>query len=257
MSWDPGQYLRFGDARLRPALDLLDRIGAYEPGLVVDAGCGPGTVIPHIARRWPRARVVGVDASPEMLREAEASNPGVELVEADLARWEPDAPLDVLFSNATLHWLDDHEELFPRLAGLLAPGGWLAVQMPFNHHAPSHTIISEVVAGGPWASRLAPIERPFPVAEVPVYQQLFSPLSAHLEIWETVYWQALVGVDPVAEWAKGSVLRPLLAALDPEARPAFLAEYADRVRPAYPPGDDGTTWLPFRRLFIVVQARPG
>ena len=139
MAWDPTQYLKFADHRLRPAIDLLNRIDVAEPGEVVDLGAGAGNVTRLIKMRWPTARVTGVDTSPEMLAKAAAAAPEITWVLADLGRWRPERPVDVIYSNAALHWLEGHDTLFPALLSSLAPGGVLAVQMPRNFSAPSHT----------------------------------------------------------------------------------------------------------------------
>ena len=255
MPWDPAQYLRFASARLRPALDLLARIEADTPATVVDLGCGTGNVTALLAARWPDADVVGVDDSPEMLARAAADHPGLRFVAGDVSSWRPDRPAAVVYSNAALHWLDDHDRLFPDLLGAVARGGTLAVQMPRNHHAPSHTAVAAAVAAGPWAGRLRPLLRPFPVREPAFYHDLLAPAAA-LDIWETEYLHVLTGDDPVAEWTRGSLLRPLLAALDADIAARFYADYSARIAAAYPRRADGTTLFPFRRLFIVAR-RPG
>ena len=162
-------------------------------------------------------------------------------------------PPDLIYSNAVFHWLDDHERLLPRLLGLLAPGGVLAVQMPLNHAAPSHRCIAETIAAGSWRERLTPLWRDRPVGEPEVYRNWLQA-AASIEIWETTYHHVLGGENPVAEWVRGTTLSPLLAALDPEDADAFFAECARRLGQAYPPRADGTTVLAFRRLFIIAQA---
>src|SRR5262249_52418554 len=159
--------------------------------------------------------------------------------------WTPTTPPDLIFSNAALHWLDNHETLFPRLLGLLAPGGWLAVQMPTMHDAPLRRAQAEVAAAGPWADQLVGIESAPPILEAARYWDLLHPRAARLEIWETTYWHALRGPDAVAEWAAGSSLRPYLAALAEPERAAFRAAYAAALRPSYPSRPNGTTLLPF------------
>ncbi|MEW5729530.1 MAG: methyltransferase domain-containing protein [Pseudomonadota bacterium] len=253
MTWDPKTYTRFAAPRLRPAQDLLARVGAEDPAVVADLGCGTGTVTRLLARRWPRARVIGVDSSAEMLDEAGADTARLAWVRADIAAWEPDRPLDVVFSNAALHWLDDHAALFPRLMAMLAPGGWLAVQMPRNHGAPSHTEMVAAVRSGPWRERLEPLLRPGPVAEPAFYHDALAPLVSELDLWETEYLQVLEGEDPVVEWTRGTALKPLLDALAEPDRAAFLADYRDRMRAAYPRRPDGRTLFPFRRLFLVAR----
>ena len=253
MPWDPMIYSTFAAPRLRPALDLLARVGAEAPSAVADLGCGPGTVTRLLAERWPDAAVTGIDSSPEMLLSARGECPFVDWQEGDIAAWEPGRPLDVLFSNAALHWLGDHGPLFRRLMEMVADGGWLAVQMPHNHDAASHTAMAEAAAAGPWAATLAPLLRHRPVADAAFYYDVLASMADHLDIWETEYLHVLEGDNPVVTWTAGTALRPLLDALAEPGKGQFLADYARRIRAAYPPRADGHTLLPFKRLFIVAQ----
>ena len=255
MAWNPAQYLKFAGPRLRPAIDLLERIERDAPATVYDLGAGAGNVTRLIAARWPEAHVVGVDSSAEMLAKAAAEEPRIEWRRADLAGWRPDRPADVIYSNAALHWLDAHERLLPGLFAGLAPGGILAVQMPRNFTARSHTAITETALDGPWRGVLEPLLRPAPVAAPEFYYDLLAPLAASLDMWETEYLQVLDGENPVKEWTKGTWLAPLLAALDEPERSRFEAAYAERVAAAYPPRGDGKTLFPFRRLFMIARAR--
>jgi trans-aconitate 2-methyltransferase len=252
-AWQPAQYQRFADARLRPALELMERIALEAPAAIYDLGCGDGRTTDLLARRWPKAKVVGVDSSPRMLASARQAFPRHAFLEADLAHWSPGDPADLLFSNAALHWLDDHPGLFRRLIGLVRPGGWIAVQMPRNHDQPSHTAILEAAEAGPWREKLRPLLRPSPVFEPARYHSILAPQARHLDIWETVYFQLLEGENPVAEWVKGSALGPLLAALKADERTAFEAAYRALVAKAYPKAADGSTPFPFRRLFILAE----
>lgn len=255
--WNPSQYLKFTAQRTRPAVDLLNRVDADAPAVVYDLGCGPGNVTPFLRGRWPEARIVGVDSSEEMLEKARADFPAdddplIEWRRGDAGAWAPESPAEVIFSNAALHWIDDHAALFPRLVGLLAPGGTLAVQMPHNHKAPSHISIRAAAEAGPWADRLVPLLREAPVHDPGVYYDILSPVASRLDIWETEYAQIMEGDDPVADWTRGSAVKPLLDALtDDGERAEFFAAYSDLVRGAYPKRADGRTLFPFRRLFIV------
>jgi len=252
MRWDPAQYDRFANDRLRPARDLLERIPHDAPALVCDLGCGNGNAVPLLRERWPGARLVGVDRSSEMLAEARARETGVTWIEADIADWSPQAPPDVLFANAALHWLDDHEGLFPRLAAMLAPDGVLAVQMPRNTAAPSHQCLKEAARVGPWRNKLTDLRVRVVPGPVFYYDRL-APHCRRIDIWETTYLHVLEGDDPVVSWTAGSALRPYLARLDGEEREGFLAAYRDCVARAYPRRADGRTLFPFRRLFIVAS----
>jgi len=252
-TWDPAQYLKWGDHRLRPAVDLLQRVAVVNPAEVVDLGCGTGNVTALLRARWPAARVTGVDASTSMLERARASDSSVDWRQADVATWSSPAPVDVLFSNATLHWIDDHAALFPRLMAQVARGGALAVQMPRNFGEPSHTSIYEVVREGGWRDRLEKLIRPEPTKPPEYYWDLLRPHVSALDVWETVYTQALTGEHPVAEFVKGSWLKPFLDALHAEERPVFENAYRARLARAYRQRADGTTLFPFRRLFIVAR----
>ncbi len=253
MSWDPAQYLKFAGERLRPALDLLAHIPVEAPQAVVDLGCGAGNLAPMILARWPQASLTGVDSSPEMLAKARAGHPRAQFVLADIGRWRPAAPVDVLYSNAALHWLEGHEQLIPGLLEAVKPGGFLALQMPRNFGAPSHTTIVQAIEQGPWRARLEPALRREPVAAPGEYWRMLKDRAARLEIWETEYLQVLTGENPVAEYTKGTWLKQFLDRLQEPERSAFEADYRRRVAAWYPPEADGRTLFPFRRLFIVAQ----
>jgi trans-aconitate 2-methyltransferase len=255
--WDPTQYLKFSDHRLRPALELLDRVSLSAPAVVFDLGCGAGEPTRLIARRWPSADVYGVDNSKEMLEKAAAETGRVRWVEADIRTWSPERPADLIYSNASLHWIEDHQQLLPRLVSYLKPGGCLAVQMPLSWGAPSHRLMRETLANGspggkPLGSdvlRQAAARKW--VLDAQEYYAILAGCVTSLDIWETEYLQVLEGEDAVLEWVKGTGLRPVLNGLEDGEREIFLAEYARRLRAAYPARADGKTLYPFRRLFII------
>ncbi len=251
MSWNPAQYAKFSDQRTRPALDLLARVPLDAVSTVVDLGCGTGTITEKMVERWPGAEVIGVDDSVEMLALARQRNPLISWVEADLAQWSIPGGADVVYSNAALHWLADHERLFPHLADQLRSGGVLAVQMPRNFGAPSHVIAQDLAAESRWGGKLLYLIKPPPVKEPGFYYELLVDRFARVDLWETEYIQVLHGNDAVLEWIKGSWLRQFLAALDVDEGAAFERAYAERAARAYPARRDGTTVLPFRRLFMI------
>ena len=249
--WNPAQYLRYGSERLRPALDLMARIQMDSPETVYDLGCGTGTITGILKERWPNAQVTGVDSSASMLERTRDVDTGVYWQHADLNDWQPESPADVVYSNAALHWLDGHDRLFPRLLEAIKPGGVLAVQMPENFSAPSHTSIADTVREGPWRERLAPYQREHPVADPSFYYDILSRLSSSIDMWETTYMHILEGENPVVEWTKGTMLRPLLDNLSEEEGSEFLKSYTEKVAEAYPCRADGKTVLPFKRLFFI------
>lgn len=249
--WNATLYLNFDNERLRPALDLLAQIPAKDPKLIYDLGCGPGNVTMYLKQRWSNARVVGIDSSADMIAKAQAISSEIEWRLADLTTWQADAPADVLYTNATLHWLDNHEVLFPRLLDAVKPGGVMAIQIPNNFSAPSHTSIADVVRDGPWQERLKPFQRENPVKQMDEYYQILRPHVTSLNMWETIYHQQLEGEDPVVIWTMSTMLRPLLDQLSEAEGATFVEDYRKRVRKAYPPRADGVTIMPFKRMFMI------
>lgn len=259
--WDPGQYARFADHRGRPFHDLLARVGAQDPGLVLDLGCGDGSLTLTLAQRWPQARVVGVDASDEMLESARALDrkPRVEWVEADLSEWDPGSvgPADVIVTNAALQWVPDHLRLLDRWIDALRPDGWFAMQVPANFDAPSHLLMREVAAEGPRRDELvSALARPA-VGEPATYLQLLTGLGCEVDAWETTYLHVLDPEaehdSPVLEWMRATGLRPVLDVLTQEdERSHFIEQYDARLRAAYPRTPNGVI-LPFRRVFAVAR----
>lgn len=208
-----------------------------------------------LAKRWPEATVIGLDHSPEMLTEAKAGDgSAIRWIQADLRDWQPDTEPDLVFSNATLHWVPDHRTLFPKLIRWIKPGGALAVQMPRSWALPSHRLMRETLAELNLGSAdLRSSLEGEPVETPQTYYGILAPLVRHIDLWETEYLQALEGPDPVLEWVKGTGLRPILHALGGDERDRFLKEYGARLRIAYPAASDGRTLYPFRRLFLVAQ----
>jgi trans-aconitate 2-methyltransferase len=258
MEWDPVQYLKFADERLRPGFDLLGRIGELPPGPITELGCGTGVHTRAIAARWPDRAVAGVDLSAEMLAEAAREESRIRWERCDIAGWNAAEKQALIFSSATLQWVDDHTRLMPRLMRQLVDAGVLAIQMPRNFQAPSHVLMREVAAAGPWAARVAPLLRHDPVASPEIYYDLLAPLSGGIDFWETEYLHVLAGPaggeSPVLAWTRGTALRPLLEPLTTQEQRDFAARYDAALKAAYPRHPDGKTLLPFRRLFMIARA---
>ncbi|HHU09875.1 MAG TPA: methyltransferase domain-containing protein [Intrasporangiaceae bacterium] len=262
--WDPAQYARFGDERSRPFVDLVARIGATDPQVVVDLGCGNGPLTLSLADRWPHATVIGIDHSEQMLAVArDLDTEGrVRWVEADLADWQPaslGATPDVVVTNAALQWVPGHQDLIDRVVTALPPGGWFAMQVPDNLDAPSHALMREVAAEHSRAAELIPAVTRLQVERPQTYLEQLAGLGCAVDVWSTTYLHVLdpggAVDDPVLEWVRGTGLRPVLALLtDPSEREEFLVPYREKLRAAYPRSSVGVV-LPFRRTFAVACRR--
>jgi len=281
--WDAAQYLRFADQRLRPFLDLVARVeetafAAIAPKRVVDLGCGPGNATALLAQRWPDAHVLGVDASPSMIADAAPRRiPGrLDFELGDIREWEPRQPSqpsqpsqpgqnadgagdssaapDLILANAVLQWVPGQLDVLARLAGLLPDRGAIAIQVPGNFTAPSHTILAELRQSARWRDLLPPDDGR-PASQEPAdYFDVLERSGLVPDVWETTYLHIVDGEEGVTEFVRGTALRPILTAASPADGAAFTAEYQALVREAYPPREVGgriVQVLPFRRIFVV------
>lgn len=249
--WSSELYLKFENERTRAARDLLAQVPPFAGKKVVDLGSGPGNSTELLAKAFSFARIVGVDASDNMLRVARERVPKAEFVKADIEHWEPKETIDLIFANASVHFVADHRALLLRLLTFLAPNGMLAVQMPRNTHELSHAAMRMVAADGPWAVRLLPIAKTRAIiGPVEEYYNLLKPACSTLDIWETSYVHPLGGPEEIVQWFEGSGLRPYLELLDDHERAEFLARYRKEIA-AYPRQSDGKVLLRYPRLFLV------
>jgi trans-aconitate 2-methyltransferase len=248
--WSANQYLKFEDQRTRPASDLAAQIPLTDPRKVYDLGCGPGNSTEVLQKRFPNAAVIGLDSSPDMLDKARKRLPKCEFSQADLKNWTPPSDANVFYSNATFQWIPDHMPVLQRLLQALPEGGVLAVQMPDNVNEPSHRSMREVAANGPWAAVLKETPRDV-LPPVGVYYDALRPHAQYVDIWHTHYEHPLDGPAAIADWFKGTALRPFLDPLPEAQRAEFLAAYIALLTKAYPPQCDGKSLLRFPRLFMV------
>jgi trans-aconitate 2-methyltransferase len=255
MAWDPKIYLSYGAERTRPAGDLLARIPLEAPLRVADLGCGPGNSTALLRARWPEAEIDAIDSSVEMLREAHASGLDARLVEADIAQWTPKAAYDVIYSNAALQWLAQHETLFPRLLSFLRPGGVLAVQVPRNSDELCDRIIRQAASDPRWVSKMQGVRDFWNVRPPETYYDLLAEKTRSIDLWETRYFHMLEGEDAVFRWSMGTGLRPFASALDNPLKDEFLEQCRRLLRAAYPVRPNGKTIHRFLRLFLVAVAQ--
>lgn len=249
--WDPARYLAFADERSRPFVDLVARVPGT-PATVLDLGVGPGHLVAALHARWPGARVTGVDASPAMVERARAEHGDeARFLLGDVRDHVPDEVPDLVVSNAVLQWVPGHLDVLARWRDVVGGrvGGTLAVQVPANQDAPSHTILRELASSPAYARWTEGTER-IHVHRAEEYLEVLARPGWTVDAWETTYLHVLQGPDAVFTWISGTSARPVLDALPDDVRPAFVAEYQARLREAYPVRPFGTV-LPFRRTFVV------
>jgi len=260
--WDPAAYLRFTDHRSRPFADLLARVAVADPAVVVDLGCGPGTLTVHLADRWPGATVTGIDSSTEMIAAARALGSPVRFDVGDVTDWEPGPDVDVAICNAVLQWVPEHPALLDRWAARLRPGAVLAFQVPGNFDAPSHRAIRSVAADARWRGRLPDIRGGDVVLDPAGYATRLLRSGCTVDAWESTYLHLLPVVDadpathPVLAWVEGTAARPVRAALDDAGWAAFRQRLGEELAARYPVRD-GLVAFPFRRVFVVATKPTG
>jgi len=254
MTWSAAQYVKFERERSRAVRDLVARIPLAHVESAADIGCGPGNSTEILHERYPSARVIGLDSSPDMIKAARERLPDIAFEVADIREWRPKELLDVILANAVLQWIPDRETLLPSLIAKLGPGGALAVQTPDNLEEPSHLLMREIASAGAWAAKLkdaakARAER----HDAEWYFRLLRHHAPRIDVWRTTYFHPLASAHAVVEWLKGTGLRPFLDPLEASEREAFLARYEEAIVEAYPAEADGTVLLPFPRLFVVAM----
>lgn len=255
--WDPALYLRYADERTRPARELVQRLLHPAPLTITDLGCGPGNSTELLVERWPEASITGLDTSQAMLDKAKIRLPDCRFVKDDISTWQPETPQDIIYANAALQWVPDHMPLFPALVDRLAPGGLLAIQMPDNLDEPSHQLMRQVAADGPWASKIGdPAAKRPRLLSTESYYDLFSGSGCEVDIWRTTYYHVMADPAAIVDWVRATGLRPFLNPLTPAEQTAFLQQYQALLGKAYPQRQDGQCLLAFPRLFMVARRRP-
>ena len=251
--WNPDTYLKYQDERTQPSYDLVARVEVANPARIVDIGCGPGNSTRVLRERWPKARIIGLDSSPEMLEAAEKAFPEERWVRADAATWVSTERFDLVFSNAALQWIPDHERLLPRLFDLVNPiGGALAFQVPANTESPLHQAVLTVSRLSTWDGRLEGARSALTYQSPGFYFDLLAPISRRVVIWQTQYYHVLPDHQGLVDWYSGTGMRPYLERLADEAeRLSFQRLVLEECRPHYPEHQDHNILFPFNRLFVI------
>ncbi len=251
-TWDPSVYLQFANERTQPTVDLIARIRLAQPTRIIDLGCGPGNSAAVLRRQWPHADLTGLDSSTDMLKAAAQAYPAEQWLLADAASWQADLPFDLVFSNAALQWIPDHARLFPHLMAQVAPGGALAVQIPYHYQSALHQVTQDVARAPAWRHLMDRPSRALTYETPSFYYDLLRPLAAQIDIWETEYYHIVDSPQAIVTWFRGTGLRPFLEALETDdQRQHFEQLVLEGYTRAYPPQTDGRVLFPFRRLFMV------
>ena len=254
--WNPEQYLKFSAERTQPAKDLANRIECRHPKRILDLGCGPGTSTAVLRSRFPDAEILGVDSSAEMVEQAKQDHPELafQLFDATDSFTELGEKWDVIFSNACLQWVPNHQELIVKLLDALKEGGELAFQIPLHEKAPVHTLLIRTAASEKW-KRFFKNVRTFYTLDELDYCNIFQEHAGKYAVWESDYFHILESPESVLQWYKGSGMRPYLKALPEDLQPVFEQEILSGIETLFPRLKDGSVVFKFSRLFLTAQKK--
>lgn len=246
--WNPISYLRFEEERTRPVKELAIRINYPQARSISDLGCGPGNSTAVLCKQHPRATIVGIDNSAAMLEKARTMLPGCQFEIDDISSWQSQKKQDVIFANASLQWISDHETLFPHLVAQLASQGVLAVQMPDNWQEPTHRLMRDV------AEELnLPSHHQGAILSAQRYYDLLCKAGCQVDIWRTTYFHTLSSTQAIIDWLSTTGLRRFMNHLTAEQQTAYLERYHQLLKQHYKEQHDGSVIMPFPRLFIVAR----
>lgn len=254
LDWDPSTYLKFKNERTQPAIDLAQHIAINHPKSIIDLGCGPGNSTRILSAKWPDAKIVAIDSSPEMIKKAKSGNDTISWITADIEHYDDSNKYDIVFSNATLQWIMNHKDLLPKLFRMTTNDGILAVQVPLNQNSPLHQAVVSVSKSTKWAHYSSHCEKLLNYQSSSYYYDILSRLTNSFEIWETTYIHILENHYALIEWYKTTGMRPFLNVLpDDTSRAQFENEVLSVCQRDYSLQKDGKLLFPFRRLFFIAK----
>ena len=251
--WNPEQYEKFIKDRTQPAIDLANRLEVKEAKRILDLGCGTGNSTRILKDRFPDARVIGADNSDEMLSKAKKTHPDIEFIHLDVGGdlSEVKEKFDIVFSNACIQWIPNHEILLPKLMSLLRQGGVLAVQIPIQSEHPVHIIMNELVTAAKWKDKLS--QRNYNNLSTSEYYDVLSGISDDFEVWETIYCHRMPSYESIIEWYKGTGLRPYLEQLSETDAEDFVSDVYRELKNRYKIQRNGEIMFRFPRLFFIAK----
>ena len=250
--WNPDLYLKYRNERTQPSIDLISKIGAsFQPGSILDIGCGPGNSSEALLQRWPGATLTGIDKSANMIEKAKTTYPNDVWIVADASKFTSDSKYDLVFSNATIQWIPNHQDLFKRLFNLINPGGVLAIEVPRFNEMPLAKAIQKTANKEIWKEATKGCSELFTYQDYKFYYDLMSSDYKSVEFWQTDYFHILESQYSIIDWIRSTGMKPYLDCLKDQEKPLFENEVMAEIKHDYPIQNDGKVLFPFKRLFMI------
>jgi trans-aconitate 2-methyltransferase len=241
--WSPEQYEKFKAERAQPFHDLVAMIEHRPRMQIVDLGCGTGELTRILHEHFSAQETVGIDNSETMLlRSGATASEVLRFEKGDIEAFVTDRPYDLVFSNAALHWVPDHEKLFTKLASFLGPRGQLAIQVPANDDHPSHSVAADVAREMGIEPRKGHVLAPERYASI-LHKLGFRKQQVRLQ----VYGHELASAHDVVEWNRGALLTDYEARLG-DRSPQFLEAYTKQLARAL--GETAPFFYTYKRILM-------
>ena len=252
--WNPDLYLKFDKERIRPSIDLVARIDCDTPGKIIDIGCGPGNSTQILVNRWPDSDIIGADNSPAMIKKATADFPNQKWILFDAGNDNINDKFDLVFSNATIQWIPNHDKLLKRFADLLKDTGILAVQLPLFFDMPLSKSISEIARQDKWKVATQGVDNLFTINTSAYYYDHLAKYFSEIDIWTTDYYHVMESQSSILEMIRSTGLKPYLERLaDDNEKKQFETLVLEKIKQDYPLQNNGKVLFPFKRLFFVAK----
>lgn len=250
--WQPDLYLQFKSERTQPSIDLVSKINQVNPKRIIDIGCGPGNSTQILAQKWPKSKIVGIDSSASMIEKAKQDYPNQEWIIANASSYESEMKFDIVFSNAVIQWIPNHEELLIKFHNLLSDEGVVAVQVPQFWDMPLGKIIDNIANDTRWKDQTDGVSELLTIHNHSFYYDILSDLFNVIELWETHYIHVLENHLAILEMMRSTGLKPYLERLVNESdKKEFEEAVLNDIRKAYSIQKNGKVLLPFNRLFFM------
>lgn len=250
--WNPEQYLLFEKERNQPIHDLIARIELETPHRILDIGCGPGNSTSALKERWRDAEVTGIDFSETMIRRARQDHPDIQFITGDAGQdLSFLGTFDLVFANASLQWIPDHEKLIPRLAGMVNPSGAFAAQIPKYRQMPISITIDRTAKQAKWEPLLQGFQDVHYFYPDTRYYDYLSAISRHVVMWSSTYYHIMENHQKIIDMIESTGLRPYLNSLPESCHAEFLQDVLEGIRSDYPLQTDQKVLFPFDRFFVI------
>jgi trans-aconitate 2-methyltransferase len=253
--WNPHAYLQFRNERTQASIDLVNRIRIdFIPQNIIDIGCGPGNSSQVLMSRWPQAKLLGLDSSKSMIEKARTDFPQHDWVQADASSFQSETKFDIVFSNATIQWIPDHDNLLRKFISLLSDRGILAFQIPLFNDMPVSKVIQQIAIDNRWRSRVECCRDLFTFHNYSYYYNKLSMSFDSVELWETHYIHVLDSHSAIIDWIRSTGLKPYLDNLEnDDERKLFENMVLNEIKMKYQLQENGKVLFPFKRLFAIAR----